>query len=177
MSRLVVRTTAALSVLVFILAACSSAATQGGSLAMTDDSRFLSFAGLTPPSSPKAWLIAPDDAVAGAPDAAPPTFAASAERAAQAWVEVIEAQPRTEVLAVSADGLRIEALQRSAVFGFVDRISARFIPLAESRSTAALFSRAGIGYWDLGVNRRRLQDWLDSLQAKLETTDAAARSE
>ncbi len=41
------------------------------------------------------------------------------------------------------------------------------MPLDDGRSTAALFSRAGVGYWDLGVNRRRLHDWLAALQARL----------
>lgn len=162
------RTTAALTVLVLILAACASAASQRESDAMKDDTQFLSFADLRPPSSPNAWLIAPTDAVAGEADEPAPTFAASAERVARAWVEVIEAQPRTRIVATSADGLRIEAEQRSAVFGFVDRISARFIPIDANRSTAALYSRAGIGYWDLGVNRRRLHDWLVKLQARLD---------
>lgn len=161
------RTIAAFAVLLSILAACASAATSSEKNPMSDDTHLLSFADLEPPSSPNAWLIAPADAVAGAADEPAPTFAAGAARAAKAWIEVIEAQPRTQVLAVSADGLQVEAEQRSTVFGFTDRISARFMPLAEDRSTAALYSRAGLGYWDLGVNRRRLHDWVERLEERL----------
>jgi uncharacterized protein (DUF1499 family) len=63
--------------------------------------------------------------------------------------------------------LQIEAEQRSAVFGFVDRISARFVPLGADRSTLIAYSRSEVGYWDLGVNRSRLRDWLAMLPAKL----------
>lgn len=165
------RTVSAFAVLLLTLAACAPAANFEDRQTMSDDGRFLSFAGLTPPSSPNAWLIAPDKNVAdigtAPPDEPAPIFAASAEGAAQAWVAMVETQPRTRIAAVSADGLRIEAEQQSAVFGFVDRISARFVPLAQDRSTAAFYSRSGIGYWDLGVNRRRLSVWLAALQARL----------
>jgi uncharacterized protein (DUF1499 family) len=79
---------------------------------------------------------------------------------------VVESEPRTKILAVSPDGLQIEAEQRSAVFGFVDRISTRFIALEPIRSTLVAYSRSQVGYWDLGANRRRLQLWLAKLKAK-----------
>lgn len=134
---------------------------------MSEDTRFLPFADLVPPSSPNAWLVAPHDAVAAEPDEPAPTLAAPAARAAQVWVEVVGSYPRTRIIGVSESGLQIEAEQRSAMFGFVDRISAQFIPVEERRSTAALYSRAEVGYWDLGVNRRRLRDWLTELQERL----------
>jgi uncharacterized protein (DUF1499 family) len=62
------------------------------------------------------------------------------------------------------DGLQVEAQQRSAVFGFIDRISARFLPVAPERSTLIAYSRSLVGYWDLGVNRNRLQRWLTDLK-------------
>ena len=144
---------------------------------MSEDTRFLPFADLVPPSSPNAWLVAPHDVVAAEPDEPAPTFPAPAARAAQVWVEVVGSYPRTRVIGVSESGLRIEAEQRSAVFGFVDRISAQFIPVGEGRSTAALYSRAEVGYWDLGVNRRRLHDWLTELQERLREDDADGASD
>jgi uncharacterized protein (DUF1499 family) len=139
---------------------------------MEGDTRFLDFATLQPPSRPNAWLIAPPDAIAGSANEAAPVFAVPAERAARAWVDVVEAQPRTRILAVSPDGLQLEAEQHSAVFGFVDRVSARFIPLAAGRTTLALYSRAEVGYWDLGVNRRRLRSWLAELKTRLGSGDS-----
>jgi uncharacterized protein (DUF1499 family) len=61
---------------------------------------------------------------------------------------------------------RIGAEQRSAVFGFVDRISTRVIALEPIRSTLVAYSRSQVGYWDLGANRRRLQLWLTKLKTR-----------
>jgi uncharacterized protein (DUF1499 family) len=33
----------------------------------------------------------------------------------------------------------------------------------ENRSTVALYSRSQIGYWDHGVNRARLERWLERI--------------
>jgi len=57
----------------------------------------------------------------------------------------------------------VEAVQRSAIFGFVDRISSRVIAMSEHQSTLAVYSRSTVDYWDLGVNRRRVQEWVRSL--------------
>lgn len=147
-----------------ILGACATPADGAANTAMADQTDFTDFATLEPPSSPNAWLIAPADLVAGEPDEPAPVFSVPAAALAKEWVAIVEQQPRARVLAVSPDGLQVEAEQRSAVFGFVDKISARFIPLAAERSTLAAYSRAQLGYWDLGVNRQRLHDWLTQLE-------------
>lgn len=141
---------------------------------MAEDTKITDFATLEPPSSPNAWLIAPADVVAGEPDEPAPVFSIPAETLASAWAALVERQPRATVVATSADGLQVEAEQRSAVFGFVDQISARFIPLDAERSTLAVFSRSQIGYWDLGVNRHRLHDWLTQLEEQTSSDDATA---
>jgi uncharacterized protein DUF1499 len=112
---------------------------------------------LKPPSGPNSWLVAPPDFDAAQPDQRAPVFEKTAHQLSKAWIIVVETQPRAAVLGISEDGLQIEAQQRSAVFGFIDRISARFVPLASGRSTLIAFSRSQVGYWDLGVNRRRLR--------------------
>ncbi len=158
-----------LLVVAAMVAACTPTEHTMRSGTVPGQNAFLDFYELQPPSSPRTWLIAPADAVAGAPDETPPVLAAPADRAAQAWVAVVRARPRTRIVAVADDGLRVEAEQHSALLGFVDKISARFIPLDGDRSTVALYSRARIGYWDFGVNRRRLHDWLARLEKRLGT--------
>ena len=86
---------------------------------------------------------------------------------AAAWLEVLRTQPRTTVVAVSDDGLRVEAEQRSALFGFVDKISFRAMPLDHGQSTYSAYSRSLAGYWDIGVNKGRLADWSAALQRAL----------
>jgi uncharacterized protein (DUF1499 family) len=123
---------------------------------------------LQPHRTPNNWFVAPPDSVAAEPDQPAPLFDAPADRVAEAWLAVIERQPLAAILGVSSDGLQIEAEQRSAVFGFIDRISTKFLPVASGRSTAIAYSRALVGYWDFGVNRRGLRRWLSELASDLE---------
>lgn len=159
-------TAAAVALLMLALAACALAADKEPTDAMDSDPRILDFAMVKTPSRPNAWLVAPPDTVDGEVSEPAPVLAVGAGTAAAAWLSIIESEPRTRIVAVSPDGLRIEAEQRSAVFGFVDRISAWFIPIGNDRSTLAVYSRAQTGYWDLGVNKRRVRGWLQRLAAQ-----------
>lgn len=126
---------------------------------------FLDFDTLQRPSSPNHWLVAPanSDLAARADDLAP-ILPMSAPELVTAWIAVVEAQPRTRVLGVSDDGLQVEAEQRSALFGFVDRVSFRAVPIEpDNQSSFLAYSRSQLGYWDLGVNHRRLNDWIGQL--------------
>jgi uncharacterized protein (DUF1499 family) len=166
-------TATAVLLLMLALAGCAMAADKERNEAMDSDPRILDFSVVRTPSRPNAWLVAPPGAVAGDASEPAPVLPFAAQAAAAAWLAIIESQPRTRVIAVSPDGLRIEAEQRSAVFGFVDRISAWFIPTGDNRSTLAVYSRAQTGYWDLGVNKRRVRDWVSRLDDQpAETEDA-----
>jgi uncharacterized protein (DUF1499 family) len=134
------------------------------------DPHFTDFSRLRLPSSPNCWLIAPAGITRATPDEPAPDLEVPAERLAEVWVAVIKTKPRTQIIAISANGLQIEAEQRSVVFGFVDRISFKAIPLDAAHSTFAAYSRAQTGYWDLGVNRRRLRAWGAELRARLPAT-------
>lgn len=129
---------------------------------------FIDFARLERPDSPNHWLIAPAAQAAERSAAVPaPVFRVAALRLAGAWVDVVRRQSRTRILGISEDGLQVEAEQRSAVFRFVDRISFRAVPLGAAESTLLAYSRSRVGYWDLGVNRRRLTAWVEALQSAL----------
>ncbi len=73
-------------------------------------------------------------------------------------------QPRVETLETAAL-LRFEHAQRSARFWFPDRVTVWVIPLSDSRSTLAIYSRSIYGLNDLGVNRARVETWLAALRA------------
>jgi uncharacterized protein (DUF1499 family) len=128
------------------------------------DEIFTDLATLSPPDSANNWLVAPPDAASAKADQTAPVFDQAADRLAKSWIAVVEKQPRTTVLGVSEDGLQVEAQQRSTVFGFIDRVSAQFVPVAPGRSTLIAYSRSLVGCWDLGVNRNRLQRWLTDLK-------------
>jgi uncharacterized protein (DUF1499 family) len=53
------------------------------------------------------------------------------------------------------------------MMNFPDTISVRFYALEENRSTLAVYSRSHYGYYDLGVNRRRVQSWLLELKQRV----------
>lgn len=100
----------------------------------------------------------------GYPEIAPKLLkSAPAEAFAQA-----EAAARLmdwEIVAVSPADYRIEATATSLLFGFKDDIVIRVVPHAEgSRIDVRSLSRVGIS--DLGVNARRIQEFMQRLEAQ-----------
>ncbi len=77
---------------------------------------------------------------------------APAEQAWQAVREQIAALPRTRVVSVSEDYLHAEC--RSTLFGFVDDLELHLRP---EQGIIAVRSAARMGYYDFGVNRRRVE--------------------
>jgi uncharacterized protein (DUF1499 family) len=126
---------------------------------------YVDFAQLQRQGSPNDFLVAPADETArlGA-DAQSPRFPVPAARLARLWADVVSAEPRTRILGTTEDGLGIEAEQRTAVFRFVDRVSFRAVPIDADSSSAYVYSRSQVGYWDLGVNQRRVENWLNALE-------------
>lgn len=72
-------------------------------------------------------------------------------------------EPRTELVAADDAELRYVLVQRSAVFNFSDTINIAIQPLDTAHSALAIYSRAPQG--DGGVQRQRVQRWLDLLGA------------
>ena len=155
---------AGVMVLAMLTEACAAASDRQESTAIPDMPGFVHFDTLARPSSPNTWLVAPAAAPpALSADAQAAAFNVPAEQLTAAWMEVIQRQPRTRVVAISDDRLQVEAEQCSALFGFVDKISFRAVPLGTDRATFIAYSRSQAGYWDFGVNRRRLNEWTAAL--------------
>jgi uncharacterized protein (DUF1499 family) len=120
------------------------------------------FATLKRPDSPNHWLAAPAGFVVK-PDAVAPVYGVSAATLREAFGAVLRQTPRAVVVAESADGLHV--VVTTAVFGFKDDLRVQFIAVSPQQSTLALYSSSRAGYWDLGTNRRRVEDWLARLSA------------
>lgn len=120
------------------------------------------WARLQPGSRPPRYLVAPAGFCTAVPDRVAPVFAAPPVAVIDALARLVDAAPRTERRAASDDGLEIDWLVRSRLFGFPDSVTARAIPAAGG-ATLAVYSRSHIGYADLGVNRKRVTGWLDTL--------------
>jgi uncharacterized protein (DUF1499 family) len=116
---------------------------------------------------PNQFLMLPAGFRAAAdPHAASPVFAVDPAQLADKLRQVALAEPRTRLLSADETGRRLEFVQRSAVFRFPDYVSVEILP-AEGGSTLAVYSRAKVGYSDLGVNRRRIERWIAKLEAEL----------
>jgi uncharacterized protein (DUF1499 family) len=121
------------------------------------------FADLSLSDKPNQFLICPEQMCRAERHAVSPVFEVPVERLAAYWRGVIATQPRLEVLARAPNGLHVDYVQRSARFRFPDLVTVRLIPLSPERSTLAVYSRALYGRKDFGVNRQRVEAWIDLL--------------
>lgn len=65
---------------------------------------------------------------------------------------IIEAMPRTKIVQFTDRYLRAEF--KSAIFGFVDDLE---LLIGDAQGVIHIRSSSRVGYWDLGVNRRRVE--------------------
>ena len=124
---------------------------------------------LTPPKKPNWHLVVPSGWAHTHAQARAPRFDVPLDILREALVAVASEEPRCHLLALDKDARQAEFEQKSGLFGFPDRIVVEFVPLGNGASTLALYSYAVKGYWDLGVNRKRLERWLAALPAQIAT--------
>lgn len=122
------------------------------------------FRTLERPDTPNHWLVAPPD-FAVRPDAVAPVFTVPAAEILAALRTVILQTRGAVIQAETAQGLHV--VVTSAVFQFKDDVRVHVIPLSSQQSTFAIYSASRVGYWDLGTNRRRVEDWLVRLRIAL----------
>lgn len=108
---------------------------------------------VTPPERPNYALLAGADApVAALP---PPEAAEALERAA--------AEDGAELIAGDLGAGLATYVVRSPLMGFPDAVSVRLDPAGEDGTRISVFARARFGYSDMGVNAKRVRDWLSDL--------------
>lgn len=98
-----------------------------------------------------------------AADGESPVFDRPAAQLAADFDRVALGADRVEVVAGSAAEGFVTYVQRSFLFAFPDYITVRFLEVDDQRSTIALLSRARYGKSDLGVNEKRITNWLAQL--------------
>jgi hypothetical protein len=91
-----------------------------------------------------------------------PVFNLPWERLREYWMEMISAEKR--IVAVVADPRRFVYIQHSPLFRFPDIITVEFVPLNQTWSSIAIYSRSRYGEYDLAKNRKRVEKWLALLQ-------------
>ena len=119
----------------------------------------LNFETLERRTSPNDYLVCPPGYCRRTKaDRESPTFPVPAQELRRRVIALLSRTPRTVIL--FADERRIVAEQRSRLFGFPDRIDAEVVPDGENSAMLAIYSRSRYGYYDLGANRRRVEEWL-----------------
>ena len=118
------------------------------------------------PSSPNTYLAGPVGFVP-APDLQTRKYDVSPTQLLTRVQGVIAAQPRTTALAFDGVKLRADYVARSLVFGFPDILLTQVLPTMEGTSALVLYSYSLKGYYDFGVNRRRVMAILAALDAAL----------
>lgn len=110
---------------------------------------------------PEAPRCVSSDATDDGQRVAPLQFTGPADDAWQAAVEAVRQLPRTTVITRTDDYLHAEC--RSAVFRFVDDLE---LLLRGDRGEIAIRSSARLGYYDFGVNRRRVESLRNTLRER-----------
>ncbi len=114
-------------------------------------------------ATPNTALACPPGFCANAAaDVDPGVFQGPEEELRRRFTQFALAQPRViPVFRHASPGLPTQDryVQRSALMSFPDTIDVRFIPLTETTSTLAVYSRSQIGRSDLGVNLARIRLW------------------
>lgn len=119
------------------------------------------------PASPNTALAAPAGADP-APDIDTPVFPVPASRLYDAVLALAADQPRTYLAAAYPAERQVHFVARSAWLNFPDLITAQIGEAGREASTLVLYSRSVYGYSDLGVNRRRLSDWLAAVRTRID---------
>jgi len=124
----------------------------------------------TAPSDPDDWHVDPltvtergklNSFLLAEGGDAPALRLAMAPAEAAARLEALAlATPRTRLLA--GQGEFVTYMTRSWLWGFPDYTSVRIIPVAGG-CEIAIFARSRFGESDLGVNRKRVEDWVRQL--------------
>jgi uncharacterized protein (DUF1499 family) len=128
------------------------------------DTKRIDFETLKRPRTPNTFLLAPEGLCKNAKvDVVSAVYGVPAAKLRQEFLAVVIAQPRTAHVLADEPGLYDDFVVRSALFGFPDLVSVKFLQLKGKTSTLALYSRSVYGRSDLGVNRRRSLGWLAEL--------------
>lgn len=124
----------------------------------------LDFAQLKKRKTPNDYLACPLSCCERSePDRALPVLEISAADLKKLVDGLVSDLPRASIL--YSDDRHVTAEQRSAVFGFADYVDIEVTGIGESSSTLSIYSRSKYGFYDFGVNKRRVETLLKEILA------------
>jgi hypothetical protein len=127
----------------------------------------IDFATLQRDAVPNQYLLCPKGMCSTATDGEAPVFDVPIEQLQVAWDEMLAEQPRLQLLRRDVTNTQIDYVQRTRFLRFPDLVTVRFVPVDDAHSTLAIYSRSVWGKGDMGVNRKRVGEWLARVQAKI----------
>ena len=131
----------------------------------------IDFATLERPDSPNTYLVCDADVCAAEADRSAPRYPQSPEAVRDALLEVVRRQPRITEGPADPQTLTYSFVQRSFVFRFADDVTFRIAPQADAEGARVFaYSASRVGRSDFGVNKKRVDGWLEELEAALAAT-------
>jgi uncharacterized protein (DUF1499 family) len=127
------------------------------------DTGFVDFATLVRPTSPNTALACPVGLCIAKVDLITEPVAVSAQDLAAKVRSLAGTESRTAIVQSDPTGNRFVLIQRSLLFDFPDSVNIAIQPVDAGHATLAIYSRSNYGHGDLGVNRARVERWLDRL--------------
>jgi hypothetical protein len=130
---------------------------------------------LRPPLPGNGFLACPPGFCAVPEARTSPVFDMPWERLHDYWNEMIDGEPRVVLATAEPERRRFVYIQHSALLRFPDIVSIEFVAVAPGRSSVAVYSRSRYGSYDFGVNRARVERWLNVLQRLAQPTTGYRR--
>ena len=129
-----------------------------------------------PTSKPHRCLaLAKDHPRAGTADLETPVFACAPDEALDAFIATGLSEPRVKVVRRDAQTGQVELIQRSLIFRFPDYVTVEPVDLGAGHASLNIYSRAVLGYSDLGVNEKRVRRWLAAAAERLDQAAGSAK--
>ena len=121
------------------------------------------FSNFTLPTKPNFYLAAPKGACSVSPQEITPSFSENVANLKERLNATILNTPRVSVWYEEPTKNQYGFIARSKLFRFPDFIEVQYLALDDKLSSVIIYSRAKYGYSDLGVNKKRIQTWLETL--------------
>ncbi|MEE9328510.1 MAG: DUF1499 domain-containing protein [Parvularculaceae bacterium] len=116
---------------------------------------------------PNDYLVADADCLSAKPDRPALSVPKPAPEVAAAIIAMATAMPRVKLEYHDQNEHGLQFSEKSKLLGFVDDIFLKIVPGNDLTSCRVLYySKSRVGYSDMGVNRRRGELWLKTVQAK-----------
>ncbi len=125
----------------------------------------IDFETFTPPHSPNYALVCPYHVSRDICHQTAPKFSFDVKTLQENWQQFIVKESNITVLADAPEN-QAWYVQKTRFLGFPDYIVVVFYDLGEGESTVAMYSRSKYGYYDFGVNQKRLARWMECFQQK-----------